>query len=115
MAEKYPTCPMNHPGFSKGGCYAYTRVDKSYRASAPDPKSEHFKQIYKLQSGSERGFSRLLTLYMQQPRVTGLNAVANHCTLAHITVLAIAIAAVKTNNLKKVRFIKGLLKQLARE
>jgi len=32
MAKKYPTCPMNHPNFLKGGCYAYTRVDKSYRA-----------------------------------------------------------------------------------
>jgi len=82
---------------------------------APDPKSEQLKQLYKLQSGSERGFSRLLTLYMQEPRVTGLNAVANHCTLAHITVLAIAIAAVRTNNPKKIRFIKGLLKKLARE
>jgi len=52
MAKKYSTCPMHHPAFSKGGCYAYTRVDKSYRASAPNPKSEHFKEVYKLQSGS---------------------------------------------------------------
>lgn len=115
MSKKHPSCPINHPKFSKGGCYAYTRIDKSYRTSALDPKSQYFKQIYKLQSGSERGFSRLLTLYMQQPKVTGLDAVANHCTLAHIAVLAIAVAAVKTNNPKNVRFIKGLLKKLARE
>jgi len=50
---------------------------------------------------------------MQHPTVTGINAVSNHCSLAHITVLAIAIAAVKTNNPKKIRFIKGLLKTLA--
>lgn len=113
FAKKFSTCPMNHPKFLKGGCYAYTRLDKSYRQSAIDPKSPYFKKIYKLQSGSERGFSRLLELYMQYPSVTGLKAVTNHCTLAHITVLAIAIAAVKTNNPQKIRFIKGLLKTLA--
>ncbi len=113
FAKKFPTCPMNHPKFYQGGCYAYTRLDKSYRQSALTSKSPYFKKIYKLQSDSERGFSRLLQLYMQHPTVTGINAVSNHCSLAHITVLAIAIAAVKTNNPEKIRFIKGLLKILA--
>lgn len=113
FAKKFPFCPMNHPKFPTGGCYAYTRLDKSYRQSALTSKSSYFKKIYKLQSGSERGFSRLLQLYMQHPSVTGLTAVSNHCTLAHITVLAIAIAAVKTDNPLKIRFIKGLLKILA--
>jgi transposase len=113
FAKIFSFCPMNHPKFATGGCYAYTRLDKSYRQSALTSKSPYFKKIYKLQSGSERGFSRLLELYMQHPTVTGINAVSNHCSLAHITVLAIAIAAVKTNNPKKIRFIKGLLKTLA--
>jgi len=113
FAKLFHTCPVNHPKFATGGCYAYTRLDKSYRQSALTSKSPYFKKIYKLQSGSERGFSRLLELYMQHPTVTGINAVSNHCSLAHITVLAIAIAAVKTNNPKKIRFIKGLLKTLA--
>lgn len=113
FAKKYPKCPMNHPRFFKGGCYAYTRIDKSYRASCIDPKSEYFKNVYKFQSGAERGFSRLLNVYMQYPILTGLNAVANHCTLAHITILAIAIAAVKTNNPDKFRFVKGLIKELS--
>lgn len=113
FAKIFSSCPMNHPKFVTGGCYAYTRLDKSYRQSALTSKSPYFKKIYTLQSGSERGFSRLLQLYMQHPTVTKINAVSNHCTLAHITVLAIAIAAVKTNNPKKIRFIKGLLKTLA--
>jgi len=97
MAKKHNhTCPVNHPKFSKGGCYAYVRVDKNYRLDAISPKSEYFKRIYRMRSGDERGFSRLLSFYMQQPILTGLNAVANHCTLAHISILAIAIAAVKT-------------------
>lgn len=113
FAKKFHSCPVNHPRFSKGGCYAYTRLDKSYRQSALNSKSWYFRKIYKLQSGSERGFSRLLELSMQYPSVTGSNAVPNHCTLAHITVLAIAIAAVRTNNPEKIRFIKGLLKTLS--
>jgi len=113
LAEKYNhQCPVNHPNFSKGGCYAYTRVDKSYRSSAMSPASEYFKKIYRMQSGSERGFSRLLNFYMQRPMLTGLNAVSNHCTLAHISILAIAITAVKAKQKSKIRFIRGLLKQL---
>lgn len=105
-------CPMNHPKFTKGGCYAYVRVDKSYRADCMNPKSKYFKRIYKFQSGSERGFSRLLTFYMQRPMLTGLNAVSNQCTLAHITILTIAIAAVKAKQKNKIRFIRGILKYL---
>jgi len=113
LASKYNhQCPINHPRFSKGGCYAYVRVDKSYRHSAVDPKSEHFKKIYKMQSGSERGFSRLLNFYMQRPVLTGLTAVSNHCTLAHISILAIAIAAVNAKQNNKFRYIRGLLKHL---
>ena len=88
------------------------RIDKTYRHSAVNPKSEHFKKIYKMQSGSERGFSRLLTFYMQRPVLRGLPAVSNHCTLAHISILAIAIAAVKANQISKFRYIRGLLKYL---
>jgi hypothetical protein len=113
FAKKYNyQCPMNHPKFSTGGCYAYVRVDKSYRIDCIDPKSEYFKRIYNLQSGSERGFSRLLTFYMQRPMLTGLNAVGNQCTLAHISILAIAIAAVKIKQKNKIRFIRGILKYL---
>ncbi|MCG2707902.1 MAG: transposase [Candidatus Omnitrophica bacterium] len=106
-------CPMNHPKFVKGGCYAYVRIDSDdYRTRSIDPKSEFFKKTYKLQSGSERGFSRLLTFYMQRPMLTGINAVANQCTLAHITILAIAIAVAKSKQKEKIRFIRGLLRDL---
>lgn len=104
---------MDHPKFAKGGCYAYVRVDSDdYRTRSIDSKSEYFKRIYKLQSGSERGFSRLLTFYMQRPMLTGIDAVSNQCTLAHIAILAIAIAAVKAKQKDKIRFIRGILKDL---
>ena len=113
FAAKYNyQCPMNHPKFSRGGCYAYTRVDKNYRGDCIDPKSKYFKRVYNLQSGSERGFSRLLTFYMQRPMLTGLKAISNQCTLAHIAILAIAIAAAKAKQKKKIRFIRGILRHL---
>jgi len=113
FAAKYNyQCPMNHPKFSKGGCYAYTRVDKSYRSDCIDPKSKYFKRIYNLQSGSERGFSRLLTFYMQRPMLAGLKAISNQCTLAHIAILAVAIAAAKSKQKEKIRFIRSLLRDL---
>jgi len=113
FAAKYNyRCPINHPRFSKGGCYAYVRLDKSYRLDVISPKSEYFKKVYKMQSGSERGFSRLLNFCMQQPLFTGLAAIRNHCTLAHISILAIAIAAAKANQKHKIRYIRGFLRHL---
>jgi len=40
-----------------------------------------------------RTFKRLLSLTMKNLPVKGLNAVSNHCTLAHITCLGIALTA----------------------
>jgi hypothetical protein len=107
---KHPLCPWLHPQFLKGkGCSAYTQVlDEAIRKEI-DYGSPEFKKIYNLRSGSERIFSRLLTLCMQNPSVRGLQAVSNHCTIAHITVLLIALTAARTGNNDKVRFVKSFL------
>lgn len=112
FAKENPQCPWNHPKFIKGkGCFAYRREDESVRNSI-NYGSESFKKIYNLRTSSERTFSRLLTLCMQNPSVVGLNATANHCTIAHITVLLIALTAVKTGNKDKTRFVKKFLPNL---
>ena len=99
-----------HPQFTKGtGCFAYTQVlseDIRKQIAYGTPK---FKKIYNLRSGSERIFSRLLDLCMQNPSVKGLNATANHFTIAHITVLLVALTAVKSGNQDKIRFVKKFL------
>jgi len=46
---------------------------------------------------------------MQRSSVKGLQATANLCSLAHISVLAVALAAVKSGNKHKLRFIKSFL------
>jgi hypothetical protein len=93
------------------GCIAYLRGDKNIRKNI-DYGSETFKKTYKMRTGSERIFSRLLTLCMQDPSIKGLNATANHCSIAHITVLLVALTAVKTGNKNKIRFIKSFLPNL---
>lgn len=63
-------------------------------------------------TGSERLTSRLLTLSMQDPSNRGLSATANHCTIAHIAVLLVALAAAKSDHKDKIRFIKNFLPNL---
>lgn len=114
FAKKVPVCPWWHPKFLNGsGCISYLRVDvdKNIRKSI-DYGSETFKKLYNLRVSSERIFSRLLSICMQTPSVTGLNAISNHCTIAHISALAIALTAVKTDQRDKIRFVKTFFPNL---
>jgi hypothetical protein len=99
-----------YPQFVKGtGCFAYRQVvDEDIRKQIAYG-SRKFKEVYNLRSGSERIFSRLLELAMQNPSVRGLQAISNHSTIAHITVLLVALTAVKTGNKDKIRFVKSFL------
>lgn len=107
-----PYCPMWHPKFLNGkGCTAYLRADENIRECI-NYGSEEFKKIYTLRTSSERIFSRLLSVCMQRPSIKRLQAITNYCTIAHITVLLIALTAVKTGNKDKIRFIKTLLPNL---
>ena len=112
FSKKVPTCPWNHPAFQKGkGCTAYLRGDKEIRTEI-DYGSQIFKEHYNKRTSSERVFSRLLTMCMQKPSVYGINAVSNICTIAHITVLLIALSAFKTGNKYKIRFVNIFLPNL---
>lgn len=114
FAKEVSVCPWWHPKFLNGsGCITYLRVDvdESIRKSI-DYGSETFKKLYNLRVSSERIFSRLLSICMQAPSVTGLNAISNHCTIAHITTLAVALTAVKVDKRDQIRFVKTLIPNL---
>jgi len=100
-------CPWNHPNFFKNklGCTVNLRIDKDIRQKITYG-SQSFKKLFKLRSAIERTFSRLLSICMQQSNVYGLQSFSNICTIAHITVLSIALLAVSTGNSDKSRFIK---------
>ena len=103
-------CPWNHPKFysNRYGCTTNIRLKtpSSVRDNI-DYGSQTFKKIYALRTSSERIFSRLLVFSMQRSSVKGLQATANLCSLAHISVLAVALAATKSGNKHKLRFIKS--------
>ncbi|MCG2714810.1 MAG: transposase [Candidatus Marinimicrobia bacterium] len=106
---QYIVCPVFHPKyFSQKGCYAYKRIDDDIRKKI-DYGSESFKNDFNLRTGSERVFSRLLSICMQNPSVVGVDATANHCTIAHISVLLVALTAVNNNVKDQIRFIKSFI------
>ena len=108
-------CPWNHPKFysNRYGCTTNLRtdVDTSIRQNI-DYGSQTFKKLYNLRGSTERIFSRLLSILMQRPSVKGVNATRNLCTIAHITVLVIALAAVKTAHRDRIRFVKSFIPSL---
>jgi hypothetical protein len=108
-SRQFILCPAFHPKFlSQKGCYVYIRIDQDIRNEI-DYGSISFKTDSKLRSGSERVFSRLLNICMQNPPVIGFKAVSNYVTIAHITVLLVALTAAKNDMKDKVRFIKSFL------
>jgi len=111
FAKKHPYCPLFHPKFTEGtGCYRYIRVDvDDSTRHRIDYGSEEFKKIYNMRTSSERVFSRLLSVLMQEPAVKGLASTANSCTIAHITVLAVAYFATVMKERDKIRFVKSFL------
>jgi len=115
FAKTYSSCPWNHPNFFKNryGCCVVRRidVDESIRNSI-DYSSATFKKLYKLRTSSERIFSRLLNYFMENPTITGLQPISNLCTIAHITILLIALTAVKTGHKDKIRFVKNFIQIL---
>jgi len=106
---KYLFCPAGHPKyFKQKGCNVLLRLTPSIREKINYGTYE-FKLTYNKRTSVERVFSRLLSITMQKPTVKGLQAVSNHCTIAHITVLLVALVAYKTGHKDKIRFVKSFV------
>jgi len=111
FSKHHPSCPLLESSLfnKKNGCTSYIQVASDDIRKRIKYGTEKFKKMYNMRTGSERIFSRLLSLCMNNPSVRGLNAVSNHATIAHITVLLVALAAIKSGNKDKTRFVKSLL------
>jgi len=102
-------CPILNEKFIKGkGCNVLFRLSPSVRDKIPY-STEYFKEEYSKRTSVERIFSRLLAIAMQKPTVLGLKAVSNHATIAHITVLLVALVAYHSGNEDKIRFVKSFV------
>lgn len=109
----YLICPAGHPKFfSQKGCNYLMRLTPNVRDRI-DYGSIRFKKKYNLRTSVERVFSRLLAVTMQKPTVIGLQATENHCTIAHITVLLVALMAHQLGYDDKIRFVKTFLPNFA--
>lgn len=106
---QYITCPIMHPKFFKGkGCNVLVRMEPGIRSEIGYDTQE-FKELYNKRTSVERVFSRLLAIAMQHPTVRGYNANRNHATIAHISVLLVALTAYLTGQQNKMRFVKSFV------
>jgi len=93
MQPRFLLCPISHPKFfPQKGCHYRLRLTPSLRSQIPCG-SESFRQLYRERSAVERVFSRLLTVALQELTTRGLTSARNLCTIAHISVLLVALAA----------------------
>jgi len=107
--QKYLLCPASHPKFiTQKGCNVLIRLTPSIREHI-DYGSHAFKELHKKRSSIERVFSRLLSIAMQEPPVIGIEAIRNYCTIAHITVLLVALAAKRSGHQDKIRFVRSFV------
>jgi hypothetical protein len=107
--RQYLLCPIGHPKFlEQKGCNVLIRLTPNIRTQIPYG-TDLFKQVYNKRTAIERSYSRLLTINMQHPTVRGLRANSNHCTIAHIATLLVALTAAKMGEKDKIRWIKSFV------
>ena len=109
IQRQYLLCPIGHPKYlEQKGCNVLIRLTPSIRTQIPYG-SNLFKDIYRKRTAIERSYSRLLAITMQHPTVRGLRANSNHCTIAHIATLLVALTAARMGEKDKIRWIKSFV------
>ncbi|NCC62399.1 MAG: DDE transposase [Verrucomicrobiae bacterium] len=99
-------CPADHPKFThQQGCNYLWRITDNIRDQIPYG-TKIFKEHYDRRTAIERIFSRLLAITIQEPSVRGLSSIRNHCTISHIAVLLVALAAHRLGQTDKIRFVR---------
>ena len=95
--SKTGVCPCNHKNWNNGkknrGCTKYQTLPTDYRLSI-DRECFRFKRIYALRTECERYNSRFKATGQERLWVRSGSSAANLNTLAHISALAVALAAV---------------------
>ena len=109
--SKSGQCPCNHRNWNNGkknrGCTKYKAIPDDYRLSI-DRECLRFKRVYALRSECERYNSRFKATGQERLWIRNANSAANLNTIAHITALAAAFAAVMNNSRHSYRSAKAL-------
>ena len=112
LRQRFLVCPAAHPKFfQQKGCNYLLRTSPNIRAQIPYG-SESFRQLYRERTAVERVFSRLLTIAMQDLPTRGLDAARNLCTISHITVLLVALAAHRAGGSDQLAFVRSFVPNL---
>jgi len=112
LQQRFLVCPAAHPKFfQQKGCNYLLRTSPNIRAQIPYG-SEAFQQLYRERTAVERVFSRLLTLAMQDLPTRGFDSARNLCTIAHITVLLVALAAHRNGCSDQLTFVRSFIPHL---
>ena len=105
------TCPVEHPKFFNGkknrGCTKYITIPNDLRLSI-DRNSRYFKNNYSLRTECERYNSRFKNTGQERMWVRNKSSVANLNTLAHISLLAVAVAAITNHEGQSYRKLKAI-------
>lgn len=108
-------CLCNHPKYFNGkknrGCTRYIVTGTDYRASI-NRDSIFFKRIYALRTESERYNSRWKNLSLERPSARNIKSISNLNTLGHITMLALALAAIADGAINQIRALSSFKKAL---
>ena len=109
--SKTGCCPCNHKNRNNGkknrGCTKYKSIPDTYRLSI-DRECSRFKRIYALRTECERYNPRFKTSGQERLWVRNTNSAANLNTLAHISALTVALAAVRSGSPHSYRSAKAL-------
>ena len=104
-------CPINHPKFNNGrkhrGCTKYITIPYDLRLSI-NRDSKYFKRTYSLRTECERYNSRFKSTGQERMWVRNQFSVTNLNTLAHISLLAVAIAAITMPDSQSYRKLKSI-------
>ena len=112
-ASKNTDCPCHHKNFYNGkkhrGCTKYTTIpDEDDLRLSIDRNSRYFKNNYSLRTECERYNSRFKNTGQERVWVRNRSSVTNLNTLAHISLLAVAVAAVASQSGQSYRKLKSV-------
>ncbi len=102
-------CPCNHKCFHKGkntGCTKYITIPDDYRLSI-NREAINFKSIYSLRTECERYNSRFKSTGQERLWVKNGKSAENLNSIAHISLLTIALAAIVTQSKSSYRCLKS--------
>ncbi len=109
--SKSGCCPCNHKNWNNGkktkGCTKYVTLPDDYRLSI-DRECISFKKIYALRTESERYNSRFKQTGQERLWVHSFNAAQNLNSVAHIALLAVALAAIAVKSESSYRSLKSV-------